>query len=270
MTEQDASTGSGQDLERAIDEAARLMYLSGHVVALVGAGLSVESGIPPFRGPGGLWTKYGEPDMAGYQRFLEDPKQWWEERVSGTGSLQELVNALAQAKPNPGHVALKEIEELGYLKHIITQNIDNMHQEAGSEAVTEIHGNRTKLRCLGCSRRWPLDEFPIDELPPSCPDCGGVVKSDTVMFGEPIPHDALEECIRQTEVCDCMLLVGTSATVYPAAGFPLDVKRSGGRLIEMNPNETPLSEVSDVVLRAPTGESLPLVVSRLRELAATR
>ena len=156
---------------------------------------------------------------------------------------------------------------MGLLKHIITQNIDNLHQEAGSTAVTEIHGNRTKLRCLGCGQRWPLDSFPIDELPPHCPDCGGVVKSDTVMFGEPIPRDALDECLLQTQMCDCMLLVGTSAVVYPAAGFPVDVKRNGGRLIEVNPNETPLTEMADVVVRAPAGESLPMVVARLREMA---
>ncbi len=267
MSDPDPSTGSGQALEGAVQEAARLIQAANHVVALVGAGLSVESGIPPFRGPGGLWTKYGEPDMRGYERFLEDPKEWWEQRMSRTGSYQELVDALSQAKPNAGHEALKEMEELGYLKHIITQNIDNLHQEAGSRAITEIHGNRTKLRCVGCNRRWPLDEFPIEELPPKCPDCGGMVKSDTVMFGEPIPRDALEACIQQAQVCDCMLLIGTSAQVYPAAGFPLDVKRAGGRLIEVNPNETPLTDIADVVLRAPSGESLPLVVARLRALA---
>ncbi|GAG21872.1 unnamed protein product, partial [marine sediment metagenome] len=173
MSEPDPSTGSrhggqaGQGLEQPVEEAARLIYLANHVVALVGAGHSVESGIPPFRGPGGLWTKHGEPDMRGFQRFMENPKQWWEERISGTDGYQELIDALAQAKPNPGHIALKEMEDLGYLKYIITQNIDNLHQEAGSRAITEIHGNRTKLRCLGCSQRWPLDQFPIDELPPT-------------------------------------------------------------------------------------------------------
>ena len=258
------------DLERAAVEAARLVYAANHAVALVGAGLSVESGIPPFRGPGGLWTKYGEPDMRGYERFLDDPKEWWEQRMSPSGGYRELTDALSQAKPNAGHVALREMEELGFLKHIITQNIDNLHQEAGSRAITEIHGNRTKLRCLGCGSRWPLDGFPIDELPPTCPECGGTVKGDTVMFGEPIPRDALDECILQTQMCDCMLLVGTSAAVYPAAGFPHDVRRAGGALIEVNPNETPLTEIADVVLRAPAGESLPLVVSRLRQLARAK
>ncbi|MBI1886585.1 MAG: NAD-dependent deacylase [Chloroflexi bacterium] len=260
MTAEDA-------LAEAVEEAARLVVASSHVVALVGAGLSVESGIPPFRGPGGLWTKYGEPDMRGYERFVSDPKQWWEERISGSAAYRELVESLSQAQPNPGHHALKELEDLGYLKHIITQNIDNLHQVAGSHNITEIHGNRTKLRCITCNSRWPLDEFPIDELPPHCPDCGGVVKSDTVMFGEPIPRDALEECIQQTAACDCMLLVGTSAVVYPAASFPADVKMQGGKLIEVNPNETPLTETSDVVLRTAAGESLPRVVQKVRELA---
>jgi NAD-dependent deacetylase len=255
------------DLERSAAEAARIIFSANHVVALVGAGLSVESGIPPFRGKGGLWTKYGEPDMRGYDRFMEDPKRWWEERMSGEGALGELVKALDEAKPVAGHHALRDLEEMGYLKHIITQNIDDLHQQAGSKAITEIHGNRTKMRCIGCGRRWAMTEFEITEIPPTCPHCDGVVKNDTVMFGEPIPRDALEECMAQSAVCDCMLLVGTSAVVYPAAGFPVDVKRSGGKLIEVNPDETPLTELSDVILRAPAGESLPLVVERLREIA---
>jgi NAD-dependent deacetylase len=252
-------------LDRSIADAARLIVDSRHVVALVGAGLSVESGVPTFRGPGGMWTKYGEPDMRGYDRFREDPGKWWEERVARAGTYRELVEALDAAVPNAGHFALREMEEAGYLKHIITQNIDNLHQVAGSTAITEIHGNRTKLRCIECSRRWPMEEFPIDALPPRCRDCGGIVKGDTVMFGEPIPRDALDECINQTRMCDCMLLIGTSAVVYPAAGFPVDVKRNGGFLIEVNPNETPLTEMSDVVVRAPSGEALPLVMDRIRE-----
>ncbi len=255
------------ELSKQLDEAARVIVASQHVVALVGAGLSVESGIPPFRGPGGLWTKYGEPDMFGYQRFLEDPKRWWQERITRTPAYQELMEALEGARPNPGHYALKEMEELGFLHHIITQNVDNLHYEAGSRAVTEIHGNYRKLRCIRCNTRWPREEFPITEIPPRCPHCSGLVKSDTVMFGEPIPSDALEECIRQTAMCDCMLLVGTSAVVYPAAGFPVDVKRQGGKLIEVNPMETNLTDLCDVVIRAPAGKALPALVERLRHLS---
>jgi NAD-dependent deacetylase len=255
-------------LEEAVEEAARLVVASSHVVAMVGAGHSVESGIPPFRGPGGLWTKYGEPDMLGYQNFTRDPKKWWEETLSDTGPMRELLDALAQAQPNPGHYALAELEQLGQLQHIITQNIDNLHQEAGSTAITEIHGSRVKLRCIGCNTRWPINEFTVEELPPKCPECGGMVKSDTVMFGEPIPRDALDECIRQSRMCTCMLLVGTSGTVYPAAGFPQDVKMAGGKLIEINPNETALTPLCDIILRAPAGTSLPMLVERVRQLAA--
>jgi len=253
-------------LEKSIEEAAHIVRDARHVVVLVGAGLSVESGIPPFRGQGGLWDKYGEPDMRGYQRFLEDPKKWWTDRLASP-AYQELIVALSLAKTNPGHKALREMEDLGFLKHIITQNIDNLHQQAGSRNITEIHGNCTKLRCANCNTRWPLAEFPIEELPAECAHCGGLVKSDTVMFGEPIPTDVLDECIRQTHMCDCMLLVGTSAVVYPAASFPMDVEASGGKLIEVNPDETELTELCDVALRAPAGSALPLLAARLRELA---
>ncbi len=255
---------SDTELALAIEEAARAIFAAKHVVALVGAGLSAESGIPTFRGPEGVWTKHGEPDLRDYDRFQQDPKQWWELRMSRASQFQELVDALNNAIPNDGHLALTDLEQMGRLQHIITQNIDNLHQMAGSQAITEIHGNRTKLRCIECSARWPVDEFAMDELPPHCPECGGIVKGDTVMFGEPIPRDALDECIAQSRMCDCMLLVGTSAVVYPAAGFPVDVKMSGGRLIEVNPNETPLTEISNIVLRAPAGAVLPKVVERLR------
>jgi NAD-dependent deacetylase len=259
---------SEPELEQAIETAARAIVAARHVVALVGAGISVESGIPPFRGPGGLWTKYGEPDMLDYERFREDPKKWWEDRIARLGPIQELIDALSEAKPNQAHFALADLERLGRLQHIITQNIDNLHQEAGSSAITEIHGNRLKLRCLTCNTRWPLDQFSFEELPPKCSKCGGLVKSDTVLFGEPIPRDALDECVNQTRMCDCMLLVGTSAVIYPAAGFPADAKMSGACLIELNPNETALTSLCDIILRAPAGASLPLLVERVRRLAA--
>jgi len=256
--------------ERQLDRAARIVHESRHVVALVGAGISVESGIPPFRGPGGLWTKHGEPAMDGYQRFLADPRGWWADRLARQSEYSEFAKALAEARPNAAHYAMAEMERMGALQHIITQNIDNLHQEAGSVAIIEIHGNRLKLRCIGCGARWPLGELPTDEVPPRCPDCGGMVKSDTVMFGEPIPLDALESCQTQARLCDCMLLVGTSAVVYPAAEFPVIARRRGARLIEINPNETPLTDLCDAVLRGPAGETLPKLVERLKALTALR
>ena len=238
------------------------------MIALVGAGLSKESGIPTFRGGDGLWDKHGEPPMDGYQRFLEDPAAWWAQRLAEQEKTSEFSKAIEEAKPNAGHVAMAEMERAGLLKHIITQNIDDLHQQAGSAAITEIHGNRTKQRCIECSRRWPREEFVSGEVPPRCPDCDGLVKNDTVMFGEPIPQDALESCFREARRADAVLLVGTSAVVYPAAEFPVIAYRQGARLIEVNPQETPLSEICSAVLRAPSGEALPRLLERTRGLVA--
>ena len=256
------------DWERAVERAAELILSSSYVTALTGAGVSVESGIPPFRGPGGLWTRFGEPPMDGYQRFLADPKKWWEERIRRleTG---ELTQTIFKAKPNPGHYALAELERLGILKALITQNIDDLHNKAGSRNVLEIHGNIYKLRCLNCLSRFPLEGFDLSELPPRCPNCGGLVKSDTVMFGEPIPRDVLNRCLEEAERSDCMLVIGTSAVVYPAAGLPLIVKRNGGVLIEVNPNETELSYLCDVIIRAPSGKALPRLVEEVKRRLAS-
>ena len=258
------------DSDEQLDTAAQIVAESSYLIALVGAGLSKESGIPTFRGGDGLWDKHGEPPMDGYQRFLADPAGWWAQRLAEQGTMSEFTRAIEEAQPNPGHLAMADLERLGYLKHIITQNIDNLHQLAGSTAITEIHGNRTKQRCIGCSRRWPRDEFRSGDVPPRCPDCGELVKGDTVMFGEPIPHDALESCYREAQRADAVLLVGTSAVVYPAAEFPLIAYRRGARLIEVNPQETPLSAACAAVLRAPSGEALPELLERTRALVAGR
>ena len=252
--------------EEQLERAAWVIAGSSYLIALVGAGLSKESGIPTFRGGDGLWDKHGEPPMDGYQRFLADPTSWWAERLTQQEEMSEFARLIEEAKPNAGHIAMADMERLGYLKHIITQNIDNLHQQAGSVAITEIHGNRTKQRCIGCARRWPREEFVTDEVPPRCPDCGDLVKGDTVMFGEPIPPDALESCYREAQQADAVLLVGTSAVVYPAAEFPLIAHRRGAQLIEVNPQSTPLSEACVAVLRAPSGEVLPMLLERVTAL----
>ena len=252
----------------AIESAARLMVESDYVIALVGSGLSVDSGVPTFRGPGGLWTKVGEPSMRGYEEFLEDPAEWRrrQSEPENDPARAEFRQAIDRAEPNTGHRAMAGLERLGVLKMAITQNIDNLHTLAGSLLVTEIHGNRTKLRCIGCESRWVREEFEVLDYPPVCPGCGGLVKGDTMMFGEPIPRKVLDDCWREVGRSDCMIVVGTSATVYPAAGFPEMVKQRGGCLIEANPNETPLSSISDVVLRGPTSDTLPAVVSSVEAM----
>ena len=250
--------------ETVIHEAVELILSAEYVVALTGAGVSVESGIRPFRGPGGLWTERGEPPMDGYARFMEDPKGYWERRLDPERR-RGFGRSLHEAQPNPGHLALSELERMGVLKSLITQNIDNLHIAAGSFNVHVIHGNAHKLRCTKCNTRYSVEGFEVSELPPRCPSCGGVVKGDTVMFGEPIPVPTLNMCLAEAERSDCMLVIGTSAIVYPAAALPLNVKRRGGTLIEFNPRESELSRVCDVTVRAPSGESLPILVSRLNE-----
>ena len=253
------------DNERAIERAAELISASEYVVALVGAGLSAESGIPTFRGAGGLWTRVGEPSMNGYQQFLHDPVRWWEHQLNPDAdpARTEFREAIDRAEPNAGHYALVSMERLDILKMTITQNVDNLHVRAGATRLVEIHGNRTKVRCIGCEARRPREAFDYEDLPPLCPECGSLVKGDTVMFGEPIPPSVIDACFRQAALCDCMIVCGTSATVFPAASFPRMVKENGGTLIEANPNPTPLSEMADVTLRGPTGELLPEVVRRL-------
>jgi NAD-dependent deacetylase len=254
--------------DQAVDAAARLIVDADHLVALVGAGLSVESGIPPFRGPGGLWTRLGEPSMDGYREFLDDPAEWWRQQqdLQADPDRTEFREAIERAEPNSGHLALAELERLGVLKMTITQNVDDLHRQAGQRRLAEIHGNRTRLRCIACESRWHRDRFEGYEYPLDCPECGGLVKSDTVMFGEPIPPGVLATCFNETEMCDCMIVCGTSATVFPAAGFPALVKERGGAVIEANSNPTPLSAAADVVLRGPTGVSLPDLTARIKAL----
>ena len=257
-----------QGLETALDHAARLVAGSRYLVALAGAGLSVESGIPPYRGPGGLWTRFGEPPMLSYADFTRDPGLWWETRlkdeVQPGNPVYEMKNALDQARPNPGHFALVELEQRGLLKQTVTQNVDNLHGQAGSRNLLEIHGNRTWLRCIQCGFRTPRDDFDLSRLPPNCPECGGMIKFDTVMFGEPIPAKVLQACLDEMEKCDCMLLLGTSGTVNPAAQLPLIAQKWGCKLIEINPSETALTNHCDLALAGASGELLPRLVERVR------
>jgi NAD-dependent deacetylase len=238
---------------------------------LTGAGLSVESGIPPFRGPGGLWTQYGEPPLDGHQRFLRDPAGAWRKMLSPSEPwVRALHQTLGAARPNAGHRALAELEQLGRVHTLITQNVDDLHRQAGSRAVAEIHGNHSLLRCLECNARFERAGFAVDpeNLPPRCPECGGVVKGDTVSFGEPIPEDVLARCFQAVARADCMIVAGTSGTVYPAASFPVEVARSGGSVIEVNPEPSELAAFATVQLTGPGGAVLSALVERVRALLA--
>ena len=244
-----------------IDQAARVIRDARYLAAMTGAGLSVESGIPPFRGPGGLWTKYGEPPLNGFQEFLRDPKAAWEAQLNPSGPMRQLVQSLQEAAPNPAHSAFVDLEKMGALRCLITQNVDNLHRAAGSERLAEIHGNFTLVRCLACGERKPREETDLSRLPPMCNSCGGVLKSDTVSFGEPIPPDVLERCTQVAEGCDCMIVAGTSATVYPAASFPLQVHERGGVLIEVNTYKSEITPMCAISLRGTAGEVMPALAA---------
>ncbi len=252
-----------------IHQAAALIARARYVVALAGAGLSAGSGIPTYRGSGGLWTQHGTPPLLSYQEFASDTAAWWRKRLAAevdqSHPVYQMKQAVDRAAPNAGHLALVELERRGILRCVITQNVDNLQTAAGSRAVLEIHGNRNRLRCLQCGLRFHRSDFEaqlsdhssLANGPPLCGECGGVLKLDTVMFGEPIPQDTLQACREAAERCDCMLLVGTSGTVNPAARLPLVARERGASLIEINPEPTSLTPWCDVVLTGPAGAILP-------------
>ncbi len=243
-----------------LEAAARAIASSRYVVAMTGAGLSAESGIPTFRGDDGLWKKFGEPRMDGYHRFLQDPQGWWRREVANTQDpyVLELRRALEQAQPNPAHHALAGLERLGVLKATVSQNVDGLEERAGLANLIEIHGNRSKYRCLGCGLRTPRDTFvPPRELPPPCAQCGGIVKYDSVMFGEPLPADRMWAAKAEIGRADCIVAIGTSGTVRPASGLAWIAHANGATVIEVNPDETRLTPIASVSVRARAAEALP-------------
>ncbi len=227
--------------------------------------MSVESGIPTFRGKDGLWTRYGQPPMDGFRRFKADPIGWWQKQVNRQmdAHMVELRDALVAAEPHPGHHALAELERAGALHHVITQNIDGLDLKAGLENLIEIHGNRSRLRCIGCGTRKSLGDFVPVEPPDPCVECGGVIKFDTVMFGEPVPVDTMEAARAQINRATCVLAIGTSASVRPASGLLWIAKSQGATVIEINPFETKLTSICDVVIRATAGQALSELVGLL-------
>ncbi|PZC49415.1 MAG: NAD-dependent deacetylase [Chloroflexi bacterium] len=246
-----------------VERAADLLLQSQYAIALTGAGISAESGIPTFRGKDGLWTKHGEPPLNQFEQFASDPTQWWQDLRRRRENPDELTRAITAAAPNDGHFAVAELERVGVLKHVITQNVDGLHRAAGTQAITEIHGNRGYLRCLDCDSRHPFDELP-EALPPRCDACGGLVKTDTVMFGEAIPRDALRACREESERADCMLLVGTTAVVSPAADFAWQIRSRSFPLIEVNLDPTVISSHCQVAIHAPAGEVMSRLLDRVK------
>jgi NAD-dependent deacetylase len=256
---------SSAELLASIEKIAEIVSGSNYVVGMTGAGMSVESGIPPFRGADGLWTKHGTPPMDGYSQFKKDPTGWWNRRTNEKmdDHINELRDALAAAEPHVGHHALAGLEKHGCLQALITQNIDALDEKAGVENLIEIHGNRTKLRCIECGDRVSLGDFVPLFAPDPCGKCEGLVKFDTVMFGEPIPDDVMASARAEIDKADCVLAIGTSATVRPASGLLWIAEAAGATIIEINPSETKLTSICEVSLRSTAGVALPLLLETL-------
>jgi len=228
-------------LNDLIQETAKIIASSKHVVALTGAGISVESGIPPFRGKGGLWEKFDPMEVGHIQSFMENPERVWRLLISG------MKDILSEARPNAAQYGLARLESLGKLKTVITQNVDGLHQLAGSRDVIEFHGNFAWLRCLNCGARVKTVNVALKEMPPKC-DCGGIYRPECVFFGESIPMQAMDRSQLAASSCDLMLVIGTSAVVQPAAFMPVIARQSGAVVIEINPEPTPLTQTTSKFL----------------------
>ena len=233
------------EMEELIEQAAEIIMNSKLTLALTGAGISVESGIPDFRSAGGLWSKYDPNEYAAISSFRAKPEMVWE-------MLREMDQLVNQAKPNKAHIGMGELEKMGYLHHIITQNIDNLHQLGGSKNVIEYHGNSSTLSCLWCGKRYKSEEK-RDEYPPKC-ECQRILKPDVVFFGEAIPVDALNRSFQLASSAQALMVVGTSAAVSPANTIPTIAKQNGAKIIEINTERTHLTNMlTDIFLQGSAG-----------------
>jgi NAD-dependent deacetylase len=240
-----------------VKEAADLLKNSAFTTAFTGAGISVESGIPPFRGVDGLWSKY-DPATLDLEHFLANPHEAWK-------IIKEIFyDYFGKAKPNQAHLALAQMEKNGFIKRTITQNIDNLHQEAGSNHVYEFHGNSKSLICLDCRMSYHIREVNLDHLPPTCRQCGGILKPDFVFFGEAIPTAPLTAAYESANISDVFLIIGTTGEVMPANQFPLMAKQNGAKIIEINPKESNYTrQVTDLFLQGKASEMMMKLMEQL-------
>ena len=243
-----------------IRRLADLIRKSSCAVVFTGAGISTESGIPDFRSPGGVWDKMAP---IYFDDFVNDPemrKETWRRRFA-------MEDMFSTAKPNAGHLAVANLVERGKVSHVITQNIDNLHQASGvpANSVIELHGNTTYATCLVCSTRYEIAplrvRFEKDEEAPTCKLCGGLVKAATISFGQAMPEKQMQQAQDATLACDLFLVAGSSLVVYPAAGFPLLAKRMGARLVILNRTPTDQDEYADLVIRSGIGATLTAVLT---------
>jgi len=236
------------------EQVAELIIRQQPCVALTGAGISAESGIPTFRSKGGLWEKFDPTVYASIEMFRTDPSKYWSIRG-------EFIRNYDAYHPNAGHTALAELEAMGLLRHVITQNIDGLHRKAGSRSVTEIHGSLREILCVRCGREYRAPSIP-EGSPPLC-KCGGVLKPNTVLFGESLPPQALETAWRESGACRVMLVIGTSAVVQPAASLPYVAKQHGATVVEVNIERA--FSGADYFLEGQSGKVMPKLVAELKK-----
>jgi NAD-dependent deacetylase len=243
-------------LESEIKKAKELVINAGKISAFTGAGISVDSGIPDFRSEGGLWKRFDPLEHATRESFMRDPTKFW---TMG----KELAETIVKAKPNDAHLALARLEEQGKLTGVITLNIDNLQQSAGSKRVIELHGNYLCAHCIECNEEYfgraVHESVAKGEIPPKCEKCGGILKSDAILFGEPLPHEPMANAIELCRDTDLMIVIGTSLTVYPAAFLPQLAKNAGAKIIVINLEGTNKDDVADIVLRGRATDIVPMI-----------
>jgi len=251
-----------RDEGNAIARAARLLRRARYAIALTGAGISTPSGIPDFRSPEtGLWEKINPMEVASLHAFRRHPEAFYD-------WIRPLARTLVEAEPNPGHLALARLEAAGYLEAVITQNIDNLHQEAGSSEVLEVHGHLRSATCMECYRvesaNGLIHEFLASGQLPRCPDCGGMMKPDVVLFGEQLPIEVVNAAMAHVDSADLMLIAGSSLEVVPVSQLPLRIHRQGGRLIIVNEMTTYVDDVAEVVIHDDVAQVLPRIAESCR------
>lgn len=259
MQQEDFDSERKRKKEKKVDsfhrKIAELLVGQPPCVALTGAGISAESGIPTFRSKGGLWEKYDPLIYASIEMFRQDPSKYW--AIRG-----DFIRNYDHYQPNPAHLALADLEAMNILRHVITQNIDGLHRKAGSKGVTEIHGSLREIYCLSCGKLYLAPEIPVGD--PPCCECGGILKPNTVLFGEHLPMEALERAYQESSTCKVMLVIGTSAVVQPAASLPHLAKKSGAMVIEVNPEKA--FPLADYCLEENAGTALPKIVAEINGL----
>ena len=239
-------------------KAAQLIKNANHITAFTGAGISVESGIPPFRGKNGLWSKY-DPVFLDIKYFQRHPIESWK-------LIKEIFyDFFGKAKPNAAHLALAEMEKLELLHSIITQNIDNLHQKAGSKEVYEFHGNSRHLICTSCAKKYPIENVNLSDLPPRCINCGNVLKPDFIFFGEQIPESARSKSFAETQKADVFIIIGTTGEILPASLIPYEAKKNDIKIIEINTKPSNYTNtITDIFIQGKATEMMQKLMEEIK------